>query len=528
VEAASDSNVFTDADHTKLNGIEASATADQTGAEIKAAYEGESNTNAFTDAEKSKVADAVLNADLDGKGEILVGDGSGDPTAFPASTTNGHILTIDTTEATGMKWAANAGAGGGGSSLIVLDESTTLTNDATKLKFVGAGVAATEPSADEITITVTGDLVQDTTPQLGGALDVQAQEINTSTTNGNIKLTPNGTGVVEVKGNTNPGTIQLNCENNSHGVKLKGPAHSAAASYTLTLPNDDGSANEVLKTDGSGNLAWVAQTTDTNTQLSNAEVRTAVEAASDSNVFTDADHTKLNGIEASATADQTAAEIRTLVESATDSNVFTDADHTKLNGIEASATADQTNAEIRAAVEAATDSNVFTDADHTKLNGIATSANAYVHPNHSGEVTSTADGATVIASDIVDEDNLKISNAGSNGQFLQKQSGNTGGLTWATVAGTITALNNQTANRLTTIGSTTTELDGEANLTFEDTTATGLISGKQITGRGFECPATVSDDWTIAAGNNAFFPGPMTVAASKTVTVPANRTLTIV
>jgi len=40
--------------------------------------------------------------------------------------------------------------------------------------------------------------------------------------------------------------------------------------------------------------------TDTNTQLSNAEVRTAVEAATDSNVFTDADHTKLNGIDASA------------------------------------------------------------------------------------------------------------------------------------------------------------------------------------------------------------------------------------
>jgi len=145
------------------------------------------------------------------------------------------------------------------------------------------------------------------------------------------------------------------------------------------------------------------------------------------------DGTKLDGIEASATADQTAAEIRTLVESASDSNVFTDADHTKLNGIEASATADQTDAEIRAAVEAASDSNVFTDADHTKLNGIAASANNYVHPNHSGEVTSTADGATVIADDVVDEANLKISNAGSDGQFLSKQSGNTGGLTWATV-----------------------------------------------------------------------------------------------
>ena len=38
--------------------------------------------------------------------------------------------------------------------------------------------------------------------------------------------------------------------------------------------------------------------------------------------------------------------------------------------------------------------------------------------------------------------------------------------------GTITALNNQTANRLVTIGSTTTELDGEANLTYDGTTFT--------------------------------------------------------
>ena len=77
-------------------------------------------------------------------------------------------------------------------------------------------------------------------------------------------------------------------------------------------------------------------------------------------------------------------------------------------------------------------------ADGTKLAGIAASANNYTPPNHSGEVTSTSDGATVIASDIVDEDNLKISNAGSDGQFLQKQSGNTGGLTWAAVSQTDT------------------------------------------------------------------------------------------
>ena len=71
-------------------------------------------------------------------------------------------------------------------------------------------------------------------------------------------------------------------------------------------------------------------------------------------------------------------------------------------------------------------------------------ANSYTHPNHSGEVTSTADGAQVIASDVVDEDNLKISNSGSNGQFLQKQSGNTGGLTWATPPDTNTQVGGST------------------------------------------------------------------------------------
>ena len=47
----------------------------------------------------------------------------------------------------------------------------------------------------------------------------------------------------------------------------------------------------------------------------NASIRTKVEAATDSNVFTDADHTKLNGIETAATADQTASEIKTLLQS---------------------------------------------------------------------------------------------------------------------------------------------------------------------------------------------------------------------
>ena len=59
----------------------------------------------------------------------------------------------------------------------------------------------------------------------------------------------------------------------------------------------------------------------------------------------------------------------------------------------------------------------------------------YTHPNHSGEVTSTGDGATVIADNVVDEANLKVSNSPVDGYFLQAQSGDTGGLTWAAASG---------------------------------------------------------------------------------------------
>ena len=89
-------------------------------------------------------------------------------------------------------------------------------------------------------------------------------------------------------------------------------------------------------------------------------------------MFTDADHSKLNGIEASATADQTAAEIRALVESASDSNVFTDADHSKLNGIEASATADQSASEILTLIKTVDGAGSGLDAD--TLDGISSAS----------------------------------------------------------------------------------------------------------------------------------------------------------
>jgi len=105
---------------------------------------------------------------------------------------------------------------------------------------------------------VNTELVGDTSPQLGGDLDVQSSKVTTSTTNGNVKIEPNGTGVVEVRGaGGNDGTLQLNCSAQSHGVKIKSPPHSAGASYTLTLPNNIVNG-QFLKTDSSGNLSWAA------------------------------------------------------------------------------------------------------------------------------------------------------------------------------------------------------------------------------------------------------------------------------
>jgi hypothetical protein len=73
------------------------------------------------------------------------------------------------------------------------------------------------------------DLVQDTTPQLGGALDVNGFNI-TSASNGNVVILPNGTGKVSLDG--------------------------------IFYPTADGSANQVIKTDGSGNLSFTTVTSD--------------------------------------------------------------------------------------------------------------------------------------------------------------------------------------------------------------------------------------------------------------------------
>ena len=96
------------------------------------------------------------------------------------------------------------------------------------------------------------NVVEDSTPQLGGDLDVNGNGL-TSTSNGNIALTPNGSGVVRIDGSNgidiqsgsisikNSGTqsyVDFYCESsNAHYARLQAPAHSAfSGNITLTLP----------------------------------------------------------------------------------------------------------------------------------------------------------------------------------------------------------------------------------------------------------------------------------------------------
>lgn len=100
--------------------------------------------------------------------------------------------------------------------------------------------------------------ITSTTAEFGADVDLKANKVTTTTTNGNVKIEPNGTGVVEIRGAGGAdGTLQLNCSAQSHGVKIKSPAHSAGASYTLTLPVNVVNG-QFLKTDTNGVLSWAA------------------------------------------------------------------------------------------------------------------------------------------------------------------------------------------------------------------------------------------------------------------------------
>ena len=166
--------------------------------------------------------------------------------------------------------------------------SATVANGKTVIAYAKAD-DGTNPNIS--TISLASDLVDDTTPQLGGNLDTNSFMIDFDDAHGirdengneqlifettssavnhiditnaatgagaqigavggdsnlNLRLRPKGTGVIEAMGADNPGSIQLNCENNSHGIKLTSPPHSSAQSYELKFPTGNVTADRFLK-----------------------------------------------------------------------------------------------------------------------------------------------------------------------------------------------------------------------------------------------------------------------------------------
>ena len=83
---------------------------------------------------------------------------------------------------------------------------------------------------------------------LGNTLDIGTPSDSTVTNAKTNFVSTSSNAGLEIKGDgSTGGTLQLNCEVNSHGVKLRSPAHSAGQSYTLTLPTGNLTAGNVLK-----------------------------------------------------------------------------------------------------------------------------------------------------------------------------------------------------------------------------------------------------------------------------------------
>jgi hypothetical protein len=92
--------------------------------------------NSNTDLDYAWVAqddsNAIQNAIIDAKGDLIVGTANDTPARLAVGGTNGHVLTVDSTEASGIKWAAVAA---GGMTLI----SETIASSLSSLTFSSLG-----------------------------------------------------------------------------------------------------------------------------------------------------------------------------------------------------------------------------------------------------------------------------------------------------------------------------------------------------------------------------------------------------
>jgi len=173
-----------------------------------------------------------------GSGNGLKLDSSGNLTVTGDLTVSGDDITMGTNTSGNILVADGTNF----NSIAVgsLSEISTVANDDVFLAVdtSGGGLKKIARSAVVAGLASSGaisNVVEDTTPQLGGNLDMNGADIVT-TSNADLELAPNGTGHVTVRGNDNSGAIQFNCESNSHGQIVKAQPHSAGVTNELLLP----------------------------------------------------------------------------------------------------------------------------------------------------------------------------------------------------------------------------------------------------------------------------------------------------
>jgi len=159
--------------------------------------------------------------------------------AFTPAGANNILISID-----GVVQQGNFSISG---SNIVFTFSPTSSNTCDFIMHYGTGLIST-PADSSVTASKIDSNAVTTAKIQNDAVTVD--KVNLISTSSVPSLEAKGT-----SGQTE-GYIQLNCAENSHGIKLKSPPHSASQSYTLTFPSTSPSADKFIKTDGSGNLSF--------------------------------------------------------------------------------------------------------------------------------------------------------------------------------------------------------------------------------------------------------------------------------
>jgi hypothetical protein len=374
VEAASDSNVFTDADHSKLDGIEANATADQD----LSSYQVQPSEGAFVNGDKTKLDGIEDNATAD--------QSNAEIRAAVAAATDSNVFTDnDHSKLDGIE--ANATADQSDAEIVAAVVASTGISDSNKGTIrsnIGVDAAGTDNSTNVTLggsldyITLSGQVLTrnaiDLSTDVTGTLPVSNMAATALTT---VQTAANQTAHLALT--AQEGDVVVRSDENKTYMHNGGTAGTMADYTLLATPTDsvtsvNGDTGVVTVVENVTTNLSITGTTGARTIVSSDGTNAVIPVATDSvsGVMSAADHVKLTGIEANATADQSNAEIRAAVEAAIDSNVFTNADHTKLDGIEENATADQdlTSYQLKPTEGA------FVNGDKTKLDGIEDNATA--------------------------------------------------------------------------------------------------------------------------------------------------------